>query len=237
MGSPRTGSPRPLTPISRWSRNCCLSPSLGAVIVTGICGLVAHFGRPLGYAHFFGGGDGEAIALSTNRRRLSPSVLVVESASRSRGLHRRWSDLCRHRCRGARVGDRWIARHGSSRPRSACRRVRRWRVDGGHHPWGHAARVRSYELIAEGFDMVEPAVAATATAFQESRSSIVGYTEGGGPIRPGPSHTQQVETADPVQATSQGRQLIRRPDRRYRTGDVIVAVVLMFTPSGRPRRS
>ncbi len=43
----------------------------------GSAGFAAHFGRPLGYAHFFGGGDGVAI-VDSYRRDYTPSVAHPE---------------------------------------------------------------------------------------------------------------------------------------------------------------
>lgn len=55
---------------------------------------------------------------------------------------------------------------------------------------------------------------------------------GGGPGTPGPSQTQQRESALPVQATSQGKQLRRIPTRRYRGTDGMAATTVSAETAG-----
>lgn len=162
----------------------------------GSAGFAAHFGRPLGYAHFFGGGDGVAI-VDSYRRQYQPSAAHPEPE--------------------ANIAVGVICAETDAEARELARSVEAWRASGLQGPiphlddavvpepgplsirqpqrpptivgspatvragleeladeyrvnelmvvtivWDHAARVRSYELIAEEFAMTAPVVAGSA---------------------------------------------------------------------------
>lgn len=154
----------------------------------GSAGFAAHFGRPLGYAHFFGGGDGVAI-VDSYRRQYQPSqahpepevnvavgVICAETDAEAKNLARSvesWragglSGPIPHLDDARPTEDRPLAIHQTNRPamvvgspttvRAGLEALaEEYSVDElmvVTIVWDHAARVRSYELIAEEFGML-----------------------------------------------------------------------------------
>ena len=153
----------------------------------GSAGFAAHFGRPLGYAHFFGGGDGVAI-VDSYRRNYTPSAAHPEpEANIAVGVICAETDEEAKRL--ATSVDAWRARGMQGKiPRpvdvEASPAPSPLAVTNGRPPavvgspstvragiealaaeygvdevllvtivWDHRARVRSYELVADVFDL------------------------------------------------------------------------------------
>lgn len=152
----------------------------------GSAGFAAHFGRPLGYAHFFGAGDGVAI-VDSYRRQYQPSaahpepvaniavgVVCADTDAEAEDLARSVQAWRAGGLRGpiphlddAVVNTSPLAVHMPGRPpmvvgspstvRAGIEALaEEYRVDEVlvvTIVWDHQARVRSYELIADEFDL------------------------------------------------------------------------------------
>lgn len=164
----------------------------------GSAGFAAHFGRPLGYAHFFGGGDGVAI-VDSYRRQYQPSaahpepevniavgVICAETDAEAKELARSVEAWRAGGLRGPIPHlDDVAAAKPSVRPALSLQPQRPPTIVGSPATvraglealaaeyrvdelmvvtivWDHAARVRSYELIAEEFAMAQPSPTAVA---------------------------------------------------------------------------